>query len=146
MSETAVLAYWKEHREQLRQSETQRATMTNFLLVIVGALSALVVQQRFALATLPLSGLICLLGIYGLVATAKYYERAAYHLAQARALTTTLVDMGALGPEERLDSARAVHNSEFRRLVRIRLHVLWLVLHGLIVFYGLALLVITVTT
>ena len=146
MSETAVLAYWKEHREQLRQSETQRATMTNFVLVVVAALSALIVQQKFVLATLPLSALVCLLGTYGLLAAAKYYERAAYHLSQARALTSTLVDIGALGPEELLDSARTLHHAQFRRLVRIRLHTLWLVLHGLVITYGIALLVITVAT
>jgi hypothetical protein len=29
-TEDAVLAYWKEHREQFRQSETQRSTLTKF--------------------------------------------------------------------------------------------------------------------
>ena len=28
----AVLAYWSEHRDQLRQSENQRAVLTNYLL------------------------------------------------------------------------------------------------------------------
>jgi hypothetical protein len=54
-SEEAVISYWKEHREQLRQSETQRATLTNFLIVVTAALSALVVQQKFALETVNLS-------------------------------------------------------------------------------------------
>jgi hypothetical protein len=35
----AVLEYWKEHREQFRQSENQRAVMTNFILVITGVVS-----------------------------------------------------------------------------------------------------------
>ena len=38
-SEDAVLAYWREHREQLRQSENQRAVLTNYVLVITRAIN-----------------------------------------------------------------------------------------------------------
>lgn len=48
ISDEAIRAYWKEHREQLRQCETQRSTLTNLLIVITAALSALIVQQRFS--------------------------------------------------------------------------------------------------
>jgi soluble lytic murein transglycosylase-like protein len=33
----AVLAYWSEHRQQLRQSEGQRAVLTNYILVIASS-------------------------------------------------------------------------------------------------------------
>ena len=55
--EDAVLAYWKEHREQLRQSENQRAVLTNYVLVIVAAISGFIVQQHFDLRTLRLNRL-----------------------------------------------------------------------------------------
>ena len=90
--EDAVLAYWKEHREQLRQSENQRAVLTNYVLVIVAAISGFIVQQHFDLRTLPLSVLIVVIGLYGALAVAKYHERADYHLSQARALTRVLID------------------------------------------------------
>ena len=96
VSEGALLAYWKEHREQVRQSETQRSVLTNFVLVIVAGISGLIVQQRFDLETLPLSVLVVILGLYGALAAAKYHERADYHLSQARALTRVLRDSGAL--------------------------------------------------
>jgi hypothetical protein len=112
-SETAVLAFWREHRDQLRQSETQRALLTNYLLVIAAALSALIVQQRFALATLPLSVLITVVGFYGAVSAAKYHERAEYHLMQARALTRALTEMGVLADQVGLDQARRDH---YRRI------------------------------
>jgi len=51
-AEDAVLAYWQEHREQFRQSESQRAVLTNYVLVIAAASSGLVVQQGFRLRTL----------------------------------------------------------------------------------------------
>lgn len=139
-SETAILAYWKEHREQLRQSEMQRSTLTNFLLVITAALSALIVQQKFSVATIPLCAFIILLGLYGALTVAKYYERASYHLSQARALTCTLVSMGCLGPEEELDNRRADHYRRFPRLHRLRLNHLWVILHFGVLLYGMVLM------
>ena len=143
-STDAILAYWKEHREQLRQSETQRSTLTNFLLVIVAALTALVVQQKFRVVTIPLTVLIILLGIYGSLTVAKYYERSRYHLQQARALTSTLRERGDLGPEEPLDVARDGHLQQFPRLGTVRLHLLWVTLHIGITLFGLALLGVTI--
>jgi uncharacterized membrane protein YbhN (UPF0104 family) len=145
-SEAATLAYWSEHRDQLRQSETQRALLTNYLLVIAAALSALIVQQKFAAFTLPLSALITAVGLYGALATAKYHERAEYHLRQARALTQVLKDLGALADDDAvLDQFRAEHYRRFPRLRKVRLHQLWTGLHLGIAAYGLALIVITLS-
>ena len=91
-----MVAFWSEHRAQLRQSESQRAVLTNYVLAIAAAISGLVVQQRFRIQTLPLSVLVVLIGLYGALAAAKYHERANYHLGQARALTRVLVQSGDL--------------------------------------------------
>src|SRR3954452_3208548 len=103
VSEEAVLAVWQEQREQMRQSESQRAVLTNYVLVIAAGLSGLVAQQRFALSTVPVCILVILLGLYGALSAAKYHERADYHLGQARALVRTLDAAGVLGPETDLD-------------------------------------------
>ncbi|MFD7681729.1 hypothetical protein [Streptomyces sp. NPDC060187] len=139
VSEEAIRAYWKEHREQLRQCETQRSTLTNLLLVITAALSALVVQQKFSTYVMPLCLFVALAGGYGAIAVSKYFERASYHLSQARALTRELVELGVLSSDERLVQARADHYRSFPRLHRIRLHRLWVILHLAIVLYGLCL-------
>ncbi|CAL9582094.1 hypothetical protein SUDANB106_05067 [Streptomyces sp. enrichment culture] len=142
MSEEAIRAYWKEHREQLRQCETQRSTLTNLLLIVTAALSGLIVQQKFALSVIPLCLFVAMAGVYGAVAVAKYYERASYHLSQARALTRDLTDQGVLGSDERLVRARAAHYRAFPRLHRIRLYRLWIGLHLTIALYGLSLLLV----
>ncbi|MFJ4870766.1 hypothetical protein [Streptomyces sp. NPDC088757] len=80
-----------------------------------------------------------LTGMYGAVAVSKYYERASYHLSQARALTADLVARGVLGSKEGLVQARDEHNSRFPLLHRIRLHRLWVMLHVAIALYGVAL-------
>lgn len=139
-SEEAVLAYWKEHREQLRQSESQRAILTNYVLVIVAGLGGFIVQQKFAVATIPVSVLVISLGLYGALSVAKYHERANYHLSQARALTRILSAMGSLGSDSALNDARQSHYGDFPRLRRIRLHMIWTGLHLAITIYGVVLL------
>jgi hypothetical protein len=134
-----VRAYWNEHRQQLRQSETQRSVLTNFLLVITAGLSGLIVQQKFAGGTLPLALLILGIGLYGALSAAKYHERADYHLSQARALTRTLKEMGALADDPRLAESRESHYRAYPRLHRVRLHWLWTGLHLAVAAYGLVL-------
>jgi len=104
--EDALLEYWKEHREQLRQTETQRSVLSNFVLVIVAGIGGLIVQQHFVLHTLPLSFLILILGLYGALAAAKYHKRAEYHISQARAPTRTLTDAGALADSREVLESR----------------------------------------
>ena len=139
-----VLAYWHEHREQLRQSENQRAVLTNYVLVITAAISGFIVQQHFQPRTLPLSVLIVIIGLYGAVAAAKYHERADYHLFQARALTRVLIDTGSLTDHEAvLDEFRQQHYRKYPRLHRLRLNRLWTGLHLGVAVYGIVLVILT---
>lgn len=143
---SATLAYWKDHREQLRQSESQRAVMTNYIMVIAAALSGFVVQQHFAAHTIPLSILTILIGAFGALAAAKYHERADYHLSQARALTRILVEEGALvDGRDVLDEYRQTHYERYPRLAKVRLYWLWVALNLGIMLYGSALLIISFT-
>lgn len=139
-----VLAYWAEHRQQLRQCETQRSVLTNFLLVIVAGLSGFIVQQEFAAPTLAVAVLIIGLGVYGALSSAKYHERAVYHLVQARALTKILSELHALPDDDPLNTARDDHYRRYRRLHKIRLHWLWTGLHLAIAGYGATLAAIIV--
>lgn len=138
-----VLAFWGEHRQQMRQSESQRAVLTNYVVVIASALTGFAVQQKLSRDTLLLAILIILVGIYGAVTVAKYHERAEYHLTQARALTRTLVDLGALPSDDALlEEYRQHHYEGYPRLHRLRLHALWTGLHCTIAALGLALAVV----
>jgi hypothetical protein len=143
-SEDAAIVYWKEHREQFRQSESQRAALTNYVVAIAAAISGFIVQQHFSLRTLALSILIIVIGLYGALAAAKYHERAEYHLSQARALTRALVDAGTLVDNRvGLDGFRQTHYDKYPRLHRIRLHWLWTGLHLGVAAYGVALVAVT---
>ena len=145
--DNAVVAYWAEHRAQLRQSESQRAVLTNYALALAAALSGLVVQQRFRIPTLPLSVLVVLIGLYGALAAAKYHERANYHLSQARALTRALVQSGDLPDNEALleQVPRRARPQVPVAVPGVRLHWLWTGLHLGVAAYGLVLVVLTLT-
>ncbi|WP_433222001.1 hypothetical protein ACQP00_22275 [Dactylosporangium sp. CS-047395] len=142
----AVLAFWRDHREQVRQYEHQRATLTNVLLVITAGLSAFIVQQHFATRTVAVAALIAAIGVYGALGSAKYHERATYHLGQAGELARSLTDLNALDVEERLDERRAEHFSAYPRLYRLRPLWLWTGLHVGIAVYGLVLVVVALVS
>ena len=96
--EDATLAYWQEHREQFRQSENQRAVLTNYILVIAAAISGLIVQQHFSgqdAATVGPDS--CDRPVRG-TGRGEIPRAADYHLYQARALTRAFVDSGSLPP------------------------------------------------
>jgi len=116
--------------------------MTNFILAITAALSAVIAQQKFASPTIPLGILITLAGLFGAALAAKYHERANYHLSQARALTATLKTLDALSDDANLDDYRQRHYAAFPRLHRLRLHTLWTGLHLAIAAYGITLTVV----
>jgi hypothetical protein len=91
-----------------------------------------------------LSILVVLIGLYGVLAAAKYHERANYHRGQARALAQVLVESGALADNDViLDRFRSDHYQECSRLSRIRLHWLWTGLHLDVAACGLGLIVLT---
>jgi hypothetical protein len=144
-SADAVLTYWSEHRQQIPRSESPRAVLTNYIPVIVATVSGFLVQRQLRPTTLPLSILATVINGYGAAMAAKYHERANHHLTKARALTTTLVDLGAL-PENTAapDAARTTHNLKYPRLHRIRLHAPWIRLH-LLIMYGLILTAVTLS-
>jgi hypothetical protein len=145
-TDNAVAAYWSGHRAQLRQSKSQRAVLTNYILAVAAALSGLVAQQRFGAQALPLSALVVLIGLYGALATAKYPERANYHMSQARALTRPLVQSGDLPDNEALLVRFCdEHIQKYPRLYRARLHWLWTGLNLGVVAYGLVLVILMAT-
>ncbi|WP_413754878.1 hypothetical protein [Streptomyces sp. MMBL 11-3] len=126
-----LLQFWQEQRNQARQTETQRATLTNLVLLVASAAIGLVVHQgvtdRSALAvTVGLT----LLGAYGAVASMKFYERYALHLNEATLMRRRLdAQFPNLALETDHQSALDSHIQKHPRMYRIRLHHIWTTLH-----------------
>jgi hypothetical protein len=75
-----LLEYWKEQRTHARHTESQRAALTNLILLIAAAGLGFVAQQGFRETSLIVSVLLSLLGVFGVVITWKYYERYNIHI------------------------------------------------------------------
>ena len=134
-----LLDLWKGHRDEARQMENQRATLTNIVIIVTAAALGFLAQQGGLRAsalgvTLPLF----LLGSFGAVASAKYGERWAVHSGLADALRHEIgLRHPGLNLPELIAANRAEHAVEFPRVLRLKIWILWVVLHSAIAATGL---------
>jgi hypothetical protein len=87
-----LLHLFEEEREQARQSENQRATLSNIVILVVGAGLAFVTNRGFGKSTLAISIPMIVLGLYGALATAKFFERWYRHWRRAYAYREQLFE------------------------------------------------------
>lgn len=134
-----LLRYCENEWNKARHSEDQRATMTNFIVLIAAGILGLMGQLAFDTRSMPLALLLVLLGTYGAVSSAKLYERWRLHRTRARFWSRRLDE---LCPKAQIyrerQAAWRYHKSRHPRLARLRLHWLWVILHSLIAVLGLA--------
>jgi hypothetical protein len=141
-----LLEYWKDQRTQARNAESQRATLTNIVLLIVIATLGFVGQQGLREAMLPLTISLVVLGLFGATASAKYYERYTVHIDQAIQFSKLLGDPPLLPDfEDTLNPVRADHADRNRWMSKIRLNKIWIALHLLVALTGLVLTVIIIS-
>ncbi len=145
-----LLALFSEERSQARQSEDQRATLSNIILVIVGAGLAFVTDRGLGASALAVSVPMALIGVYGAIATGKYFERWYRHWMRSYAYQAQLFqlypDIDARLSQyshEQTRHRKDVYESEaeerFPRLSRLRLYRMWIALHCAIAGGGLVL-------
>jgi hypothetical protein len=137
--ETDVLVQqWLSRWEQIRHLESQRATMTNMILILASAGIGYVAQKRIEPRLLTVSGALIVLGMFGALASAKYYERFKLHLREARVIRQKIDErFPLLELSELADITWHQHTLEFSRLARIPLYGLWIALHVGITLAGL---------
>src|SRR5947209_4221428 len=83
----------EEYWTQARHTEDQRAIITNLIVIIATAIHGVLTQTGFRINALPLTILLIILGIYGVVATTKLYERWQFHTHRARKLRRRLDEL-----------------------------------------------------
>lgn len=85
--------------------------------------------------------LLIMLGLYGLLTTAKLYERSQYHIFRARKLRARLDE---LCPDAQLEllykSAETEHQGRYPWLMKVRLNTIWLCFYTTLIIAGSALL------
>lgn len=143
-TKSIILEYWKDQRAQARHAETQRATFTNIILIVAAALLGFVANAGHHKSSIVLTVTITILGLFGAIASAKYYERYNVHLEQAIRFSEILTDQEeAYNHENILEPVRDDHASR-NRLAPLRLNKLWVAFHLIIAIIGFTFTVIII--
>ncbi len=140
MTDTAeiLIHVMEQQLSQAKQSEDQRSTITNIIVLIAVAIQGGLTQTGFTKNALPLTITLIITGIFGVIATAKLYERFRYHYEVMRQIRKKLE---ALYPDTTiracLDAAWQEHIKKHPVIsTKIRLYMVWSTLHTLIAVLG----------
>ena len=133
-----LMSMVEENWNHVRHSEDQRATITNLIVIVVSIIQGVLTQTGFTKNALPLTFLLIILGLYGVVTTAKLHERSRFHIKRARKLRERL---DILCPDAQIKLLQQVADEEHRSqhpilAKKVRLSSLWLTLHGLFAILG----------
>ncbi|QEV21962.1 hypothetical protein [Streptomyces alboniger] len=132
-----LLELWRDQRQAAVQSENQRATLSNIVILVVAAGLGLISQRGVQPSTLVISMPMSFLGLYGALACLKFRERFEYHNSVARQLRDQLTDLHPrLNVQAAWSAAFERHLPRYPRLFRVRLYVLWALLHAGVALAG----------
>jgi len=138
-----LLKFCEEQYIWCRHSESERSTMTNFIITIAAALVAFIGYVGFDIKVIPSGFFLLVLGIYGTLMTLKYHERFRLHLRLAGEWANKIDE---ICPNANLNSltkkAFQEHRKKYSKLSEIKLSKLWVFIHILISLLGLAFIII----
>jgi hypothetical protein len=132
-----LLRAMEENWIHARQAEDKRAVIAHVNITAAMVATGIMALVGFKKNALPLTFLLVILGIYGIAATAKLYERSQYHIHRARKLRAKLDELYPDAQVEMLQkSAETEHRVRYPRLMNVHLNTIWLSLHTLIAVLG----------
>jgi len=115
-------------------------------IVAVCALTYVVLQRESRISVIFVSSGLCMLGIFGALIAAKYYERQQMHMSGAQTLRWRLNELfPELHIEEDWSQNRSRHQQRFTMLYKVRLYYLWVTMHVGIAVTGFVLTVVMLT-
>jgi uncharacterized protein YacL len=148
--ESALLdILWKncqEHWQQGRHHELQRSSVANVLIAISGAVIGLVTfDKSIDISDAPLTIFLIVIAVFGVVFSAKHYERFSFHIRRAKGYREKINNFF---PDANLSEIRVIadekHSEKHPKLKKIHLHYLWFGLYVLIALMGGILTIIAV--
>lgn len=127
---TILLAEYNSHAEWQRHNENQRTQLTNILLAISAAVIALAPKDRpLAFNDWPIGALLIGVGLFGVLAVMKYWERFTYHVRRTEAVRVILdSNFSSNWLITARKSAAKEHNKGWRPLLKdtyFKQHWLW---------------------
>lgn len=128
----------EENISLANQAERMRLVVATSNLVLATALQISIGVLGLERRVLPLTSWVILLGIYGVFAGRKLYERENYHRSRARKLRGKLNNLYIDAELEKLfKEVEQEHRQIYPRLMDIRLNTILIALHALIVLLGI---------
>ncbi len=119
------------------QAERMRLIVATSNVVFATALQISICVLGLGLKVLPLTGWMILLGIYGVFAGRKLYERENYHRSRVRKLRRKLNDFYLDAELEKLyKEVEQEQRQIYPRLMVLRLNTIWITLSVLIALLG----------
>jgi hypothetical protein len=151
--ETILLAVYAENAVQARAHEQYRERITTITGALVGAVIGFLNLKNGVPGSVVLieaaGAFVVLIGVFGLLASIKHYERHQLHIARLRQIRLALDFLPANAVPGRLAAinaaADAAQLAAFPRVKAWRLHVIWSTFHVLIIVLGVTLCVWAVT-
>jgi hypothetical protein len=137
-----LLKLCEEQWTQCRQLETQRSTVTHFVITVTAAILAFISHKGFVPASLPLGVFLFFLGLYGAITSEKLYERWQFTVNRARLWCKRINE---LKPNAHLLQLQDIAHKEHHHILqRVHLHWLWVVLHISIATIGLGCIIVII--
>ncbi|MEO6549346.1 MAG: hypothetical protein ABIN94_15195 [Ferruginibacter sp.] len=135
---------YQEHTTQGRHHEAQRASVTNFIIIVAGGAIAFIANKGVTRDQWVLALFLIILGIFGALFSAKQYERFRFHMVAAGKYRKTLELLLKSNFGNIREEAKSEHEQGYSKfLVKLRLYYFWIVLHLLITVLGVMLLLMT---
>lgn len=135
---------YQEHTTQGRHHETQRASVTNFIIIVAGATLAFVANKGVTKDQWVLAAFLILIGIFGILFSTKQYERFRFHIISASKYKAELETIFGDNLDNIREKAKEEHGKRFLSIfIKLRLYYFWIFFHVLIVILGLVLLIMT---
>ena len=126
-----LVACMNEDRIRARDAEHKRAFIAHLSIAVIVITNVIIAFTGFQRNTVPLTISLILIGIYGLLASLKLYERSQYHDLRARRLRIRLDELHPDAQSEAAQKeAEQEHKQSYPRLTQIRLNSTWLSVHG----------------
>lgn len=136
-SSAFLMQNMQENWRLSREAEEKHSLLATINLFLATALQITIAFTGFHLQILPLACWLVLIGLYGIIAGLKLYERSQFHILRARKLRAKL---DSLYPDAELEQAFQEAEKEQKQaypfLLRIRLNTIWTLLHTLIALLG----------
>ncbi|QBD76362.1 hypothetical protein EPA93_10215 [Ktedonosporobacter rubrisoli] len=130
-----LLATLQEDWKHAHKAEDKRHIIAALNLILATACQIALALLGFSPRLLPLTLWLIIIGIYGIAASSKLYERSQYHNMRAKEVR------GQLDPEsvvnQSYQAAEEKHRKHYPVLMHIRLNNIWLGMHVVVALLGL---------